>query len=948
MSIDENQVVTFHQDPIFGGTTPTITLGDGGAEDTALIYDGNAQDFYIGLDDSADDLVIGLGSTVGTTPAISINSDRDVTISDGAIDFDIASHDTSNGLKLGGTLVTATAAELNIMDGVTATAAELNIMDGVTSTAAELNIMDGVTSTASEINLIDGGTARGTTAVASGDGLLVNDAGTMRMTNVDTVSTYFASHSVGGSNIVTTGALNSGSITSGFGTIDTGSSAITTTGLISGGSLDIDNVLIDGSTIGHTDDTDLITVADSALTIAGDVVVSGTTPKVTIGDAGAEDSMLAFDGNALDFHIALDDSADDLVIGTGTTAGTATLISINGDGSETKFNQPKITLGDGTAEDTYFNFDGNAQDFRIGIDDGTDKLEIGAGTAHGTTAALTIDSSANVTFGAKLIMPDVTAGKFLVGDGTSYEEVAMSGDATLASGGALTIAANSVDGTMIALGSDAQGDVMYYNGTNWARLAAGTDGHFLKTQGASANPVWAAGASGGASDIDGLSDALVENNSIWLGNDPSGTTDTASFSVAVGTTALDAITTGDSNTAIGYDALSVDTSGNQNTAVGAYALDANTTGALLVAVGKSALSANTTANNNVAVGYAAGLAITTGASNVSVGNNTLEAVTTTSNNVAVGDGALRYHTGANCVSVGMQSSHYVTGNTNTAIGYQALLGASGSSSGTNNVAVGANALDANTTASNNVACGQDALTDNTTGANNTAVGWAALADNTTAANNTTVGYYSLRAVTTGTTNAALGGNAGQAVTTGSEVCHIGQNAGTSPTTGNGTTCIGYNANSTSATVQHEMTLGNANLGTLRCQQTSITALSDERDKKQIEDMPEEGGLDFINKLKPRTFYWDMREWYDDGVNDGSKMKPVHRSWKPNSGQRMGFISQEVQSAIEGLKYMEDSKIVSGTPEKLEFAPAHLITPLIKAVQQLSAEVESLKTQLEES
>jgi len=124
------------------GTTPTFTIGDAGAEDAALVFDGNAQDFYIGLDDSADDLVIGLGSTVGTTPAISINEDRDVTISDGAIDFDIASHDTSNGLKLGGTLVTATAAELNIMDGVTSTAAELNIMDGVTSTTAEINYSD--------------------------------------------------------------------------------------------------------------------------------------------------------------------------------------------------------------------------------------------------------------------------------------------------------------------------------------------------------------------------------------------------------------------------------------------------------------------------------------------------------------------------------------------------------------------------------------------------------------------------------------------------------------------------------------------------------------------------------------------------------------------------------------------------------------------------------------
>ena len=60
----------------------------------------------------------------------------------------------------------------------------------ITSTAAELNILDGVTATASELNLIDGGTARGTTAIADGDGVLINDAGTMRMTSVETLATY--------------------------------------------------------------------------------------------------------------------------------------------------------------------------------------------------------------------------------------------------------------------------------------------------------------------------------------------------------------------------------------------------------------------------------------------------------------------------------------------------------------------------------------------------------------------------------------------------------------------------------------------------------------------------------------------------------------------------------------------------------------------------------------
>ena len=78
-----------------------------------------------------------------------------------------------NALSLGGTTITATAAELNIMDGVTATATELNIMDGVTATTAELNIMDGVTATATELNIMDGVTAT-TTELNHVDGVTGN------------------------------------------------------------------------------------------------------------------------------------------------------------------------------------------------------------------------------------------------------------------------------------------------------------------------------------------------------------------------------------------------------------------------------------------------------------------------------------------------------------------------------------------------------------------------------------------------------------------------------------------------------------------------------------------------------------------------------------------------------------------------------------------------------
>lgn len=50
---------------------------------------------------------------------------------------------------------------------------------------------------------------------------------------------------------------------------------------------------------------------------------------------------------------------------------------------------------------------------------------------------------------------------------------------------------NAVTGAKIAMGSDAQGDILYYNGTDYVRLGAGTSGQFLKTQGAGANPTWA-------------------------------------------------------------------------------------------------------------------------------------------------------------------------------------------------------------------------------------------------------------------------------------------------------------------------------------------------------------------------------------------------------------------------------------------------------------------------
>ena len=144
------------------------------------------------------------------------------------------------------------------------------------------------------INVTGKVTATGTSVFAtldiSGDvdvdGTLEADAITLNGTALGSLYSPIA----GSSSIVTTGALNSGSITSGFGTIDTGSSAITTTGLISGGSLDIDDVVVNGSTIGHTNDTDLMTVASGVLTVAGEV--DATSLDIS-GDADIDGTLEA-------------------------------------------------------------------------------------------------------------------------------------------------------------------------------------------------------------------------------------------------------------------------------------------------------------------------------------------------------------------------------------------------------------------------------------------------------------------------------------------------------------------------------------------------------------------------------------------------------------------------------------------------------------------------------
>jgi len=147
-----------------------------------------------------------------------------------------------------------------------------------------------------------------------------------------------------------------------------------------------------------------IGVGQAASSTTGDIVaqtmsLKGTTPSLTIGDGGEEDTKLVYDGNAKDFYMGLDDSADKLVVGVGSTVGTNSILTLDDD---------SVTVGDGAEVDTKVVFDGNAQDYYIGLDDSADSLLVGSGSTVGTTPAITIDQNQTVTFSKSAVGATLT------------------------------------------------------------------------------------------------------------------------------------------------------------------------------------------------------------------------------------------------------------------------------------------------------------------------------------------------------------------------------------------------------------------------------------------------------------------------------------------------------------------------------------------------------------
>jgi hypothetical protein len=120
----------------------------------SITFEGATADDYettLAVVDPTADRTITLPNATGTVALLDATqtlSNKTISYTDNTITVQVANVSD----------LTASAAELNTLDGITSTTAELNLLDGVTATTAELNILDGVTSTAAELNILDGAT----------------------------------------------------------------------------------------------------------------------------------------------------------------------------------------------------------------------------------------------------------------------------------------------------------------------------------------------------------------------------------------------------------------------------------------------------------------------------------------------------------------------------------------------------------------------------------------------------------------------------------------------------------------------------------------------------------------------------------------------------------------------------------------------------------------------
>ena len=536
-----------------------------------------------------------------------------------------------------------------------------------------------------------------------------------------------AAPAAGSSNIVTTGALNSGSITSGFGAIDNGSSNITTTGVGTFASLDISgNVDVDG-----TLETDALSIASTTVTSTAAELnildgVTSTAAEINLLDAvargkiiygnasgasallapGGANTVLTSDGTDISWAAA---GAASSVAADNISAGDAAVLLTTSSGNITidaASNDSDIILKgtDGGADTTFLTIDGSAAGAAA-----FNSTVTMTGLVLGSTAVTSTAAELNILDGATVVVGEINAldlGATAVGtaiaskavildsnkDYTGLRNLTLSGELDAGSldvsgnadiDGTLETDALSINGTTVTstaaelnildgvtstaaelnildgvtsttaelnildgvtstaaelnlVDAIARGKILYGNASGAsALLSPGSNTQVLTSDGTDIS--WADASGGGATSINGLSDAATSgNNALYLGND-AGNGNT-SANTGVGQLALSSLNSGIyGNTAIGQKAGKSITSGLTNTCLGYKAGEDITTGPDNIIIGPDAAKTLTTGSDNIVIGSdEAGENLSSGINNTIIGARAGKATATNTECIIIG------------------------------------------------------------------------------------------------------------------------------------------------------------------------------------------------------------------------------------------------------------------------------------------------------------------------
>jgi hypothetical protein len=402
---------------------------------------------------------------------------------------------------------------------------------------------------------------------------------------------------------------------------------------------------------------------------------------------------------------------------------------------------------------------------------------------------------------------------------------------------------------------------------------------------------------------------------------------------------------GANNTALGYQALNGNISG-VGLFVAGYQAGLVTTGSYSTFTGFQAGKANTS-GENTAYGANALLQNTTGTANTALGGTTtsisgaLASNTTGGSNVGVGVGALASNT---------------TASENTAVGYQASYS---NTTGTQNVSVGKESLKATTTGSFNTSFGYQSLLANTTANSSTAIGYQALSANTTGAANTAVGIFAGSGITTGTKNSIFGsynGNQGGLdIRTASNYIVLSDGDGNPWVVVNsgGSMVLGGNGYSYDAS-PYQATEGfivGLNDGT---RYGAIFGCNNIANREAVVFVNPNGAVGNIRTNGSSTAFNTSSDYrlkeniapMTGALAKVAQLKPVTYKWKIDNTDGEGFIAHELAEvcpyAVSGEKDAVDK---NGKIKPQGIDVSFLVATLTAAIQELKAEVDSLKQQL---